>query len=129
MTGAAGTGRFPGPFNTTICAPTPRLSRTRGSKPDRPQLVGELLPVYLKRKGLTAKVEAASVVPEWDDLVGPGIAGATRPIRVSDGTLFIAVKTSAWMMELNMMKGELMRRLNAGKREGRIEHLVFLMEG
>lgn len=105
------------------------MSRTRGPKPDRPQLVSELLPVYLRRKGLTAKVEAASVVPEWDNLVGPGIAAVTRPVRVSEGTLFVAVKTSAWMMELNMMKGELMRRLNAGKREGRIESLVFLMDG
>ena len=92
-------------------------------------MVGELLPTYLRRKGLTAKVEAASVLPEWEDLVGPGIAGVTRPIRVTEGTLFVAVKTSAWMMELTMMKGDLMRRLNAGKRDGRIEQLVFVMEG
>lgn len=92
-------------------------------------MVSELLPVYLQRKGLAAKVEAASVLPEWDELMGPGIATVTRPIRVSEGTLFVAVKTSAWMMELNMMKAELMRRLNAGKRQGRIEQLVFVMEG
>ncbi|MEX2583396.1 MAG: DUF721 domain-containing protein [Gemmatimonadota bacterium] len=88
-----------------------------------------MLPSYLERKGLSAKVEAASVVPEWEALVGAGIAAVTTPVRVSDGTLIVAVKTSAWMMELNMMKGELMRRLNAGKRQGRIEQLVFVMAG
>jgi predicted nucleic acid-binding Zn ribbon protein len=91
--------------------------------------VGELIPKYLARKGLTAKVEAASVVPEWEDLVGQGIAAVASPIRVSDGTLIVAVATSAWMMELNLMKADLMRRLNAGKRQGRIERLVFIMAG
>jgi predicted nucleic acid-binding Zn ribbon protein len=91
--------------------------------------VGELLTRYLDRQGIAAQVEAASVVPEWEALVGPGIAAVTIPVRVSDGTLFVAVATSAWMMELNLMKGELMRRLNAGKRAGRIEQVVFLMAG
>jgi predicted nucleic acid-binding Zn ribbon protein len=105
------------------------LSQSRNSKGDRPQLVGDFLPKFLDRKGLAAKMEAASVVPEWEDLVGPGIAQVAKPIRVSEGTLFVAVKSSAWMMELNMMKADLMRRLNAGKRKGRIEQLVFLMAG
>jgi predicted nucleic acid-binding Zn ribbon protein len=105
------------------------VSRSRGSRPGSPQLVGELLPAYLKRQGLSAKVEAASVFPEWEQLVGPGIAAVAQPYRVSDGVLFVTVTTSAWLMELNMMKGELMRRLNAGKREGRIEQVVFLLAG
>jgi hypothetical protein len=37
------------------------------------------------------------------------------------------VATSAWMMELNLMKGELIKRLNTGRKEGRINHIVFLM--
>jgi predicted nucleic acid-binding Zn ribbon protein len=105
------------------------LTRSRGSRPGAPQLVGELLPAYLRRQGLTARVEAASVFPEWENLVGPGIAAVARPQRVSEGVLFVAVTTSAWLMELNMMKGDLLRRLNAGKREGRIEQVVFVMAG
>jgi predicted nucleic acid-binding Zn ribbon protein len=105
------------------------LSRSRGSRPHQPQLVGELIPAYLAKKGFAAKVEAASVVPEWEDLVGGAIAAVTTPLRVSEGTLIVAVTTSAWMRELDLMKSELMRRLNAGKRQGRIEHLVFVMAG
>jgi len=91
--------------------------------------VGDLLPRLLERRGLTAKVEAASVIPEWETLVGPGIAAVTRPVTVSESTLIVAVTTSPWMMELNMMKGDLLRRLNAGKRAGRIEQIVFVMAG
>jgi predicted nucleic acid-binding Zn ribbon protein len=105
------------------------LRDPRGRRPAGPQLIGELIPRLLERRGLSAKVEAASVIPEWEDLVGPGIAAVANPLRVSEGTLIVAVSTSPWMMELNMMKGELMRRLNAGKRAGRIEQIVFVMAG
>jgi predicted nucleic acid-binding Zn ribbon protein len=89
--------------------------------------VGELLSRFLNRRGLAAKVEAASVVPEWVTLVGPQIAAVTQPLRVSDGTLFVAVETSAWIMELNLMKADILRYVNAGKREGRINGIVFVM--
>lgn len=105
------------------------MTRSRQPKPGSPQLVGELLPSYLRKKGLTAKVEAASVLPEWENLVGGGIAAVTTPVRISEGTLFVRVTTSAWMSELTLMKGDLMRRLNAGKREGRINQIIFLMAG
>ncbi len=95
----------------------------------RPQLIGELIPRLLERKGISAKVEAASVIPEWEELVGPAIAAVTRPRTVSNGTLIVGVATSAWLMELEMMKSSLMRRLNAGKKAGRIEQLIFVMDG
>jgi predicted nucleic acid-binding Zn ribbon protein len=104
------------------------VSPSRKSRPvSSPRAVGEIIERLLRRRGLSAKVEAASVVPEWPSLVGPRIAAVTRPQRVSNEVLFVAVTSSAWMMELNMMKGELMRRINAGKKEGRIRQVIFLM--
>ncbi|HEX2187901.1 MAG TPA: DUF721 domain-containing protein [Longimicrobiaceae bacterium] len=93
----------------------------------QPQLVGDVLSRFLNRSGLEAKVEAASVLTEWAERVGPQIAAVTEPLRVSEDTLFVAVSTSAWMMELTLMKGEIVRRLNAGKKTGKIQHLVFVM--
>ena len=95
----------------------------------QPQLVGDLLGRFLDRNGLTERVEQASVLPRWGELVGPQIAAVTEPQRVSDGTLIVAVRSSAWMMELSLMKGELLRRINAGRREGRIRQIVFVMGG
>jgi predicted nucleic acid-binding Zn ribbon protein len=82
---------------------------------------------FLDRSGLAPKVEAAGAVQEWAGLVGPQIAAVTEALRVSEGTLIVAVANSAWMNELNMMRGELMRRVNAGRKEGRIRTLVFVM--
>lgn len=95
----------------------------------QPQLVRDLLAGYLDRSGLRAGVEAASVIDEWPELVGPGIAAVTRVKRVSDGVLVVAVATSAWLMELNLMRSELLRRTNAGKRAGKIRQIVFVMDG
>ena len=86
-----------------------------------------MLSRFLARSGLAPKVEAASVLTEWSERVGPQIAAVTEPLRVSEGTLFVAVETSAWMMELNLLKGDLMRHVNAGKGEGRIQQIVFVM--
>src|SRR5690606_19242967 len=116
-------------FSPRPSLPLPPLKRPRDSRAGAPQLVGELLDGFLERKGLAAKLEAASVVPEWESLVGPQIAAVTAPRRASDGVLFVAVATSAWMMELNLLKADLMRRVNAGKRDGRIRQIVFVMDG
>lgn len=103
------------------------MSRSRKSN-GVPQLVGDVLARFLDRSGLDTRVEAASALIDWAPRVGPQIAAVTRPLRVSDGTLFVAVSTSPWMMELNLMKGELLRHLNAGKQKGKIEHIVFVMD-
>jgi predicted nucleic acid-binding Zn ribbon protein len=105
----------------------PPVRPSRDPNAGKPQLVGDLLARVLDRKGLGAKLEAASVLTEWDALVGPQIAAVTRPQRVSEGVLFVGVASSPWLMELNLMKGDLMRRLNAGKGDGRIRQIVFVM--
>ena len=102
--------------------PPPRDSRNAS-----PQLIGDLLGRVLARRGLTAKLEAVSALDEWGDRVGPQIAAVTRAHRVSEGTLFVGVATSPWLMELNLIKADLLRRVNAGKKEGRIRQIVFVM--
>ena len=51
----------------------------------------------------------------------------TRPLRVSRGTLFVAVRSSAWLMELRRMEGEILRCLNEGRERGRIDKVRFVM--
>lgn len=105
-----------------------RSSDASSSVP-RLQAVGDVLNRFLSRRGLTAKLEAASAVSEWAECVGARIAAVTQPLRVSEGTLFVAVASSAWMMELDLMKPELLRHLNAGKQAGKIQQIVFVMSG
>jgi predicted nucleic acid-binding Zn ribbon protein len=97
-------------------------------KKDGPKQVREALKSYLDKAGISEKIEAASVVPEWPQLVGEGIAGVTTPLRVSNGVLFVAVRSSAWLSELKLMEREILKRLNAGKTRGTIASIRFVME-
>jgi predicted nucleic acid-binding Zn ribbon protein len=95
----------------------------------KPTRLGDALQSYLEDSGLGERVEEAAIVPEWAERVGPAIAAVTTPLRTSRGTLLVAVRTSAWLMELRLMEREILRRLNEGRERGRIERVRFLMEG
>ena len=85
---------------------------------NKPQALGELLSGVLQQAGIAERVEQASVVPEWPTLVGAQIAAVTEPLMITaDGTLFVAVRTNAWMTELSLMEPALLRALNV--KEGR----------
>ena len=71
-------------------------------------------------------MERASVIAEWDAIVGPHIARVATPVRIDGETLFVEVVSAAWRTELGLMRPDLMRKINAGKRAGRIEKIVFL---
>ena len=79
----------------------------------RPTRVDEALSNFLEGSGLAARVNQASVIPEWRSLVGDQIATVTLPHAISqDGTLWVAVRTNAWMTELSLLEPELLRVLN-----------------
>ena len=79
-----------------------------------PAKMDEALTSFLEHSGLAARVDQASVVPEWRSLVGDQIATVTVPHAIAqDGTLFVAVTTNAWMTELSLMEPQLLRVLNA----------------
>ncbi|MFN2604395.1 MAG: DUF721 domain-containing protein [Gemmatimonadaceae bacterium] len=79
---------------------------------------------FLKGAKLAERVEQARVVPEWESLVGKQISLVTKPISVTpDGTLFVSVKTNAWMTELSLMEPQLLRALNAKAGRARIRKI------
>ncbi|HEX6135964.1 MAG TPA: DUF721 domain-containing protein [Longimicrobiales bacterium] len=99
------------------------------SGPRKPTRLSDALQNYLRESGLDERVEEAAILPEWPARVGSAIAAVTAPLRVSRGTLFVAVRTSAWLMELRLMERDILRRLNEGRERGRIERIRFLMAG
>jgi predicted nucleic acid-binding Zn ribbon protein len=98
--------------------------RDPNDKKRKPESLGNVVGAYLKQSKLEVRVEQASVVPEWELLVGKQIAKVTKPISVTaDGTLFVAVKTNAWMNELSLMEPQLLRALNAKSGRTRVRKI------
>lgn len=96
-------------------------------KANRPTQLGEALDAFLKRGEVGERIAEASAVPEWAERVGPAIAAVTVPLRVSRGTLLVGVRSSAWLMELTLIEGEILGRLNAGRGRGKISKIRFQM--
>ena len=92
-----------------------------------PTAVHEVLQQYLRTAGLEERVEEASAVPEWAERVGPGIAAVTTPLRASDGTLLVAVRSSPWLMELRLMEAQILKQLNRGRKHGKFTRIRFVM--
>lgn len=94
----------------------------------KPESIGSAIEQFLTRTGLAARVEQAVVVPEWETLVGAQIAAVTEPRSVTaDGTLFVAVRTHAWMTELSLMEPELLHRLNERASRSPIHRIRWML--
>jgi len=92
----------------------------------KPEKVQDLLGAFLEKAGVAGDLERQTVLQEWPERVGGQIARVTRARSVAEATLVVEVRSSPWLMELNMMKGEILRRLNRD-RDVPIEKLVFVM--
>lgn len=98
-------------------------SRTR-----RTQKVAEALAGYLKHTGLAERVAQADIVLRWPELVGEGVARAAQAESVTpDGMLYVRVASSAWRQELSLMAPQIIAKLNAGRKQGRITKIFWLV--
>lgn len=94
-----------------------------------PMKVAEALAGYLARSGLGDRLEQVGTLDDWSERVGPRIAAVTEPLHVANNILYVAVTSSAWLMELRMMENDIRGRLNDGRQKGRIESIRFVQEG
>ena len=92
-----------------------------------PEKVGELLGGFLEKKGLREALERVDAAEEWQERVGEAIGKVTRARGVSGTTLFVEVKSSPWLMELNLQKDEILDRINEGRDQALIERIVFVL--
>ncbi len=95
------------------------------ARPDRPTRVGDLLGALFTKLGMEEEVSRQEVLDRWAGVVGDRIAEVTAASAVSRGVLFVQVESSAWMNELNLMRHDILRRLNDGRTEGRVDRIVF----
>ena len=96
---------------------------TRGLQP-----LSKVLSNVLGELGLTKEVARQRALERWEAVVGERISAVSRATGVSRGILFVRVSSSAWLSELNLMRGDILRRLNAGQGDARIDRIVFSLE-
>lgn len=109
--------------------PPPHGEVEMASRRPGPEKISDALNSYLKAAGLDVRMVQAAVVPEWAELVGHDIAAVTEPLFVTqDGSLFVAVRTNAWMTELQLMEPQLVAALNTDPGRPRVRKLRFQLQ-
>lgn len=100
-----------------------------GREPVRPTRVADALAAFLaQHPGIETRLEAATVVDAWAEVVGPQIAAVTKALRVTaDGGLVVEVGTNAWMQELTMMERDLLARLAAAPGGPGVRKLLWVL--
>ena len=85
-------------------------------------MIGEILTGYLERRKLQPRLQQASVINDWQELVGQQLAKVTEPDSVDrEGTLRVRVQSAAWLQELQLMSPTIIKELvRKGKRIKRI---------
>ena len=92
-----------------------------------PTRVDAVLAGVLEKHGVRRQVERIGVLDLWPEIVGEQLARVTRVRGLDEDALFVEVRSSAWLMELSMMKGEFLERVNARLGEAPIERIVFVL--
>ena len=86
-----------------------------------------VLPDVLDKHGVLGQVKRMDVLEHWPEIVGEHVARVTNAKGVDDATLIVEVRNSAWLMELNMMKGDFLQRVNARMEETPLDRIVFVL--
>lgn len=97
-----------------------------GARPG-PKPIGVVLPAVLEKAGMLRQFERLGVLERWPEIVGERVAAVTRARSMADATLIVEVRSSAWLMELNMMKGALLERVNEHVSETPLDKIVFVL--
>jgi predicted nucleic acid-binding Zn ribbon protein len=81
---------------------------------------------YLRTAGLKKRLQQASIIEEWAELVGPQIAAVTAPQYVTpDGVMRVHVASAPWATELGLMTPRILARINQG-RMGRVKEIRWV---
>ncbi|MCX8014854.1 MAG: DUF721 domain-containing protein [candidate division WOR-3 bacterium] len=74
--------------------------------------LGEFLPQFLARYGLTDQFIENKAIYYWEQAVGREISRHTNPQYIEHNTLHVAVSDSVWRHELIFLKSKIIDKLN-----------------
>ena len=87
-----------------------------------------ILEKLLKDKKWSKKIKGYQIIHDWENLVGKEISQSSQPIKIQDKSLFLAVKNNVWANELNLRKGEIIRKINLEAGEEIVSNILFKVQ-
>ena len=91
-----------------------------------PTRVDVVVSSVLEKHGLREQVKRMEVLELWPEIFGTQLAQVPRARGVADAALIVEVRNSAWLMELSMMKGDFLARVNERLGDVSLERIIFV---
>ena len=90
-----------------------------------PRPIGQLLGRFVRDRGWTQRLEVASVVSRWDEIVGPTVARhCTVEEFAEDGTLTLRTSSTSWETQIRALLATLETTLAEEIGEGVVKRIV-----
>lgn len=74
-------------------------------------LIGDQVDSIVSDRGWNVDVAAGSVMGRWPQIVGPEVAGHTKPVTFEDGVLTVRCDSTAWATQLRLLQSQLLGRI------------------
>lgn len=90
--------------------------------------IGHLIERAIGRPEMSRTLRAQRVMRQWASCVGEPIAKKSHPEKFQKGTLWVGVSSAAWVQELQMLKLEILQRLNTLAEEDLFSDIRFAVK-
>jgi len=88
------------------------------------QKIGKVIDDYLGETNLNRKLKEFRLVSGWESIMGKTVSSRTKQIQIRDKVLYISVTSSVLKNELNMMRNDIVCKMNELAGERLIERIV-----
>ncbi|MDG1573241.1 DUF721 domain-containing protein [Robiginitalea sp. M366] len=95
------------------------------ARKDGEQKLGEALKGFISAHGLQKGLDQVDIVAAWEAVMGPGVAGYTRQVRLRGTTLRVELTSSVLREELSLGNRKIVEMLNAHMGREVVEQLFL----
>lgn len=89
------------------------------------RLLGPAIEDLLGKLGISRKIREYDAVAHWERAVGQQVAKVTEAQSIKNGILQVRVSNGPWRNELQMLKPEIIRKLNESLGEAVVKDIRF----
>jgi predicted nucleic acid-binding Zn ribbon protein len=119
-------GNFPARPPRTAAPGSPGLAGAgtdRRERRDDPQRLTSAIDGLISEQGWEQAAATGALFGHWAQIVGPELAGHTRPETLADGELIVTADSTAWATQLRLLAGQLVHRLNVELGDGAVRRV------
>ena len=85
----------------------------------------EVIETLIQKHKIEKKLRESQALNEWHSVVGARIDRISKPVKISDGKLFVEVSNTSWRTELMLMRPQIKHKINERIGKKILKDIVF----